>query len=190
MSATRDDVIRAINLRDQLEALGFSVVIAGGFCRDVYFGEPPKDIDIVVAGANREDPMASVALALATLEVTCQAFHVYNGASSDRLIGGFKCTGNVDVVVYDIRDALDSPEHFDFNLNQFMLKGADFESAYVYYVGDTSWHEGLVPVRQDYSDDRRNKMREKWLNLTWRFPEGSGPARVHLKDAVFHNPDL
>ncbi|QNJ57284.1 tRNA nucleotidyltransferase [Pseudomonas phage Stalingrad] len=45
MSVTRDQVIQAINLRDQLEALGFSVVIGGGFARDVYFGEPPNCSD-------------------------------------------------------------------------------------------------------------------------------------------------
>lgn len=189
MSVTRDQVIQAMDLRDKLEALGFSVVIGGGFARDVYFGEPPKDIDIVVAARTWPDPIGDVKGALEHLEVTAQAFHVYNGASSDRLIGGFKCVGSVDVVVYDIRDALDAPNHFDFNLNQFLLKGADFDSAYVYYVGDTSWHE-LAPVRQDYSDDRKAKMHEKWLNLTWRYPEGQGPSRVHLRDAVLHNPDL
>ncbi|QNJ57283.1 tRNA maturase [Pseudomonas phage Stalingrad] len=149
----------------------------------MYFGEPPKDIDIIVASRYLSDPMVDVAKALETLEVTNQAFHVYNGASSDRLIGGFKCVNNVDVVVYELHDALNAPEHFDFNLNQFLLKGDDFESAYVYYVGDTSWHE-LTPVRQDFSDDRKAKMHEKWLNLTWRYPEGQGPARVYVKSLM------
>lgn len=188
MSATKDDVIRAMTLRDQLEALGFSVVIAGGFARDVYFNEPPKDIDIVVAMGGIEEPMLAVGKALELLNVTCVPFHMYNGASEDRIIGGFKCTGNVDVVLYEVRNALHSTYYFDFNLNQFLLKGDDFDSAYVHYVGDTSFHD-LVPVRQDFSEDRHNKMRDKWLNLTWRYPEGSGPARVHLKDAPFYDPD-
>lgn len=188
MSITRDEVIRALHLRDHLEDLGFSVVIAGGFARDVYFQEPPKDLDIIVAVSGRES-MESVEKALELANVVNQMFHMYNARSDDRLIGGFKCAGNIDVILYNIGNAQQAPEHFDFNLNQFQLKGDTFEDAYVFYVGDTPWHE-LVAVRQDFSQDRHNKMREKWLNLSYRYPEGAGPARVKLSDGVFHNPEL
>ncbi|WCD55425.1 hypothetical protein LABOLPEG_00023 [Pseudomonas phage phi 21A] len=185
MSITREQVIQALDLKVRLEALGFSVIIAGGFARDVYFMEPPKDLDIVVAGASMED----VRYALDTLDVIHVPFHVYNGASSDRLLGGCKCVGNVDVVVYDVRTAAEAPLHFDFNINQFVVLGSDFDTAYAVYAGETNWHD-LEAVRTDFSQERRNKMHEKWLNLSWRYPEGEGPARVHLRDAVFHDPNL
>lgn len=190
MSITRDEVIRALDLKERLEALGFSVVIAGGFARDVYFSEPPKDLDIIVAMPGEvPDAIKQVSDALDTLGVVHQRFHMYNAATTDRLQGGCKCVGNVDVISYNIVNAHEATEFFDFNLNQFVLMGSDFETAYVVYAGDTDWHE-LQEVRADYSQDRFNKVREKWLNLTYRYPEGQGPARVYLRDGVFHDPEL
>lgn len=190
MSITKDQVIQALDMAAKLEALGFSVVVAGGFCRDVYFQEPPKDLDIVVAVAGEVSPMESVKGALEVLGVTHIGFHMYNESTDDRIVGGFKCVGNVDIVLYDIKRAVNSPDYFDFNLNQFILMGdGSFEGSYVAYCGDTPWHE-LTPVREDYSSTRKAKMHEKWLNLSWRYPEGEGPARVKLSDGVFHDPEL
>lgn len=180
MSITKSEVIRGLDLFSALQALGFNVVIAGGFCRDVYFSEPPKDMDIIVAGAEME----SIDAALTSLGVVHQGFHMYNEASGDRIIGGFKCEGNVDIVLYNVATALTAVEYFDFNLNQFVLMGDEFDTAYVVYAGDTSWHE-LEPVRKDYSMERFGKMREKFINLTWRYPENEGPARVPLSGGLF-----
>lgn len=190
MSITKDQVIVALDLAAKLEALGFSVVIAGGFARDVYFQEPPKDLDIVIGVDGLAEPMEAVKQALILLEVTAQGFHMYNESSDDRIVGGFKCVGNVDVVLYRVKEATSAVDFFDFNLNQFVLLGdGSFEGSYVAYAGDSPWHE-LTPVRSDYSQERSHKMREKWLNLTWRYPENAGPARVKLSDGVFHDPDL
>lgn len=182
MSITKSQVIVGLALAENLRGLGFNVCIAGGFCRDVYFNENPKDMDIVIAVDGRED-MDRVDQALKALEVTAQGFYMYNESTTERIVGGFKCVGNVDIVLYLVDQAVNSVEHFDFNLNQFVMLGPyDLESAYVVYAGDTSFHE-LTAVRKDFSDARFGKMREKFIDLTWRYPEGQGPARVRLATA-------
>lgn len=188
MSVNRSQVIAALTLAQELSDHGFSVLIAGGFCRDVYFGEVPKDIDIVVAaGSIHDDPAESHAIladVLKRLGIEHLGFRMYTESAADRLVGGFKCTGNLDVVLYDVKYAAEAVDAFDFNLNQFVLmRPEELETAYVAYAGDTSFHE-LVPVREDYTPERFAKMREKFVNLTWRYPEGEGPARVPLSDAT------
>jgi len=185
MSVTRFQVETALNLAEELRDQGFSVVIAGGFARDVYFGVEPKDIDIVVAAGSIHDDVAEAHLILGeqlkALGVQHLGFRMYSESVSDRLVGGFKCVGNVDVVLYDTKLALEAIQAFDFNLNQFVLTGRTFESAYVSFEGTESFHE-LVPVREDYTPERFAKMREKFIDLTCRYPEGTGPKEVKLTD--------
>lgn len=187
MSITRDEVLRALYIAEELSAHGFSVHVAGGFCRDVYFGEAPKDIDIVVSQKSiHDDPAEAYEMLgeiLTRLGVTHLGFRKYGEGSSDRLIGAYKCTGNLDVVLYETRWAHEAVDSFDFNLNQFVLQRRDnFEEAYVVYAGDTSYHE-LTPVREDYSAAREAKMRAKFIDLVSRYPEGQGPVRVGLAQA-------
>lgn len=187
MSVNRDQVIRALNIAEELSAHGFSVAIAGGFCRDVYFGVTPKDIDIVVASGSIHDDRTEahemLGEVLRQLGVEHLGFRMYNENTSDRIIGGFKAVGNLDVVLYDVKHAHEAVDAFDFNLNQFVLqRREDFETAYVVYAGDTSWHE-LTPVRKDFSESRRSRMMEKFFDLASRYPEGGGPARVGLAQA-------
>lgn len=185
MSVTRDQVINALRIAEELSAYGYSVVIAGGFCRDVYFGVEPKDIDIVVSARSIHDDTgeahAILGETLKTLGVQHLGFRMYNESTpSDRLVGGFKCVGNLDVVLYDTKWAHEAVEAFDFNLNQFVLQQREhFDEAYVVYAGDTSFHE-LQPVRKDFTEERRQRMQTKFIDLTWRYPEGQGPARVGL----------
>lgn len=188
MSVTRSQLKVALGLANDLRDIGYSVIIAGGFARDVYFDEPPKDIDIVVASQSIHDDPSEAHRALShvldQLLIEHVGFRMYSESVSDRLVGGFKCVGNLDVVLYDVKEATEAVDAFDFNLNQFVvMRDESIESAYVVYAGDTSWHE-LTPVREDYSDARFGKMREKFINLTWRYPENEGPVRVNLKDAL------
>lgn len=185
MSVTRFQVETALELAEDLRDIGFSVVIAGGFARDVYFGVEPKDIDIVVAaGSIHEDPAEAHRVldhVLDNLNVPHRGFRMYSESASDRLVGGFKCTGNVDVVLYDTALALEAVEAFDFNLNQFILTGRTLETAYVTFEGTEGFHE-LVPVREDYTPERFAKMRTKFIDLACRYPEGQGPQEVKLTD--------
>lgn len=181
MSVTRFQVETALNIAELLRKDGFSVVIAGGFARDVYFGVEPKDIDIVVAKGYGDAAMVHAELSkhLEHYGVQHLGFRMYSESACDRLIGGFKCAGNVDVVLYDTDLALEAVDAFDFNLNQFVLTGRTFETAYVSFEGTEGYHE-LVPVREDYTSARFAKMREKFIDLTWRYPEGTGPKEVKL----------
>ncbi|AWH14609.1 hypothetical protein [Pseudomonas phage 71PfluR64PP] len=183
MSVTRFQVETALNIAELLRQDGFSVVIAGGFARDVYFGVEPKDIDIVVAKGYGDAALVHAELSkhLESYGVQHLGFRMYSESASDRLVGGFKCTGNVDVVLYDTELALEAVDAFDFNLNQFILTGRTFDTAYVTFEGTEGFHE-LVPVREDYTPERFAKMRTKFIDLTWRYPEGQGPKEVKLTD--------
>lgn len=185
MSVTRFQVETALTLAENLRDQGFSVIIAGGFARDVYFGVEPKDIDIVVAaGSIHNDTAEAHAILgeiLKDLNVQHLGFRMYSESASDRLVGGFKCTGNVDVVLYDTELALEAVDAFDFNLNQFILTGRTFDTAYVTFEGTEGFHD-LVPVREDYTPERFAKMRTKFIDLTCRYPEGQGPKEVKLTD--------
>lgn len=183
MSVTRYEIENAFELVQHLRDKGFSVIIAGGFARDIYFGVEPKDIDIVVAaGSVHDDAVEAYRIVGETLEyahVPHLGFRQYAENASDRLVGGFKCIGNVDVVLYNTKVAFEAIDAFDFNLNQFIITGRTSETAYATFEGTESWHE-LVPVRDDHSPERFAKMREKFVDLTWRYPEGTGPKEVKL----------
>lgn len=183
MSVTRFEVEQALNLAESLRDEGFSVIIAGGFARDVYFGVNPKDIDIVVAAGSIHDDPAEAHMMLddilTKLGVVHLGFRMYSESACERLVGGFKCLGNVDVVLYDTKLALEAVDAFDFNLNQFVLTGRTFETAYVTYEGKSSWMH-LDPVRKDYTHERFSKMQEKYFDLVCRHPLGDGPTEVSL----------
>lgn len=183
MSVTRFEVEQALNLAESLRDEGFSVIIAGGFARDVYFGVNPKDIDIVVAaGSIHDDPAEAHKILddiLEKLGVVHLGFRMYSESACERLVGGFKCLGNVDVVLYDTKLALEAVDAFDFNLNQFVLTGRTFETAHVTFEGKPHWSE-LVPVRKDFTEARKDKMQEKFLELTWRYDTETAPIEVAL----------
>lgn len=183
MSVTRFEVEQALNLAESLRDEGFSVIIAGGFARDVYFGVNPKDIDIVVAAGSIHDDPAEAHMMLddilTKLGVVHLGFRMYSESACERLVGGFKCLGNVDVVLYDTKLALEAVDAFDFNLNQFVLTGRTIETAYVTFEGTESWTE-LVAVRKDFTEARMGKMREKFVDLVWRH----GTIRVPIEVPV------
>lgn len=183
MSVTRYEIENAFELAQRLRDEGFSVIIAGGFARDIYFGVEPKDIDIVVAAGSIHDDVGEahriVGEFLEYANVQHLGFRKYAENASDRLVGGFKCVGNVDVVLYNTKVAFEAVDAFDFNLNQFIITGRTFETAYATFEGTDGYHD-LVPVRDDYSPARFAKMREKFVDLTWRYPEGTGPKEVKL----------
>ena len=185
MSVNRANVQAAFDLVMTLRASGIQAGIAGGFARDIYFGKAPKDIDIVVTDCSWERLQEFIE----ETKMVAVPFRIYNEATGDRLIGGFKCLNEIDIVLYDCRNLGDAIDNFDFNLNQFVvMRDEPIESAYVVYAGDTSWHE-LTPVREDYSVARFGKMREKFINLTWRYPENEGtPNAVPFCGHSYHAP--
>jgi hypothetical protein len=168
MSVNRATVQGAFDLTEFLQSKGYACTIGGGFARDTFFGVPPKDIDIVVATVPSDYQKVEEILQQAGYEFV--KFRIYNEAKGDRLIGGFKLVGtDIDVVLYDVPSVSDAVEAFDFNLNQFVVSGISrgIDEATIRFQGSKHWSE-LVPVRQDYSQDRYNKMMTKFIDLTWR----------------------
>lgn len=166
MSVNRATLQGAFDLVELFQREGVPAIIAGGAARDIFFGVQPKDIDVIVCGISMET--ASEILAKSKLETV--PFWIYNGAASDRLVGGFKLVGaDIDVCLYDCTCVTEAVDSFDFNLNQFVISGIHhgIDGAHVRFVGDIHWSQ-LVAVRKDFSQARHDKMQVKWLDLSWR----------------------
>lgn len=172
----------AIDILDALQAQGIRCVIAGGCCRDLFFGVEPKDIDIVVVGAS----MIEIREFLAEANLPAEAFHMYNNAASDRIIGGFKLYGaNIDIVVYDCLCPSEAIAAFDFNLNQFCLMDTRYgiEGAYVRFVGDQHWGS-LQVVRGDHKPERQDRMERKWVELVLNGTRSTSEVEVKVADVL------
>jgi hypothetical protein len=170
MSVTRATMQGAFDIVELFQKEGVPSIIAGGCARDIYFGVKPKDIDVIVAGISME----KASEILAEAGIVSVGFHIYNGAASDRLLGGYKLVGtDVDVCVYECDSVSEAVNAFDFNLNQFVISGVQhgIDGAHVRFVGSKHWSK-LEPVRKDYTKDRHDKMQVKWLDLVWRRATG------------------
>lgn len=156
----------AFDLLEHLQSKGVQCIIAGGCARDIFFGVKPKDIDIIVTG---QGPRAVEAI-LERANLQTRFIPLYNGSGSDRIKGCFKLSSvNIDVVLYECSDVSEAIEAFDFNLNQFAILGTQhgIDGAYVRFLGDAHWGK-LVPVRQDCTAERHQKMLGKYLDLVPR----------------------
>ncbi|AFO12310.1 hypothetical protein PhiS1_21 [Pseudomonas phage Phi-S1] len=169
MSVNRANVQAAFDLVMTLRASGIQAGIAGGFARDIYFGKAPKDIDVVVTDCSWERLQEFIE----ETKMVAVPFRIYNEAKGDRLIGGFKCLNEIDIVLYDCRTLGDAIDNFDFNLNQFMVRELHLgiDHAIVQFVGEKHWST-LEPVRPDFTFERECKMREKFIDLTPRRATG------------------
>ncbi|MBM1189365.1 hypothetical protein [Pseudomonas weihenstephanensis] len=170
MSVNRATMQGAFDIVEMFQKEGVPAIIAGGAARDIYFGVRPKDIDVIIAGIS----MATAAEILEKVGIVSVGFHIYNGAATDRLLGGYKLVGtDIDICVYDCDDVMDAVDSFDFNLNQFIISGIHhgIDGAHVRFVGARHWST-LVPVRKDYTKERHDKMQVKWLDLSYRRATG------------------
>lgn len=156
----------AFDLLEYLQGQGIQCIIAGGCARDIFFGVKPKDIDIIVVDAS-------------TLEVDCtlkkagieaRLYNFYGNSQSDRIVACWKLTSvDIDVVLYDCLDVSEAIDALDFNLNQFAIVGTrhGIDGAHVRFLGEHHWGK-LVPVRQDFTPERHQKMLAKYLDLVPR----------------------
>lgn len=169
---------QAFDILEYLQSRGIRAIIAGGCARDIFFGVVPKDVDIIVAGAEMPD----IKELLDEANVANVGFHLYRGeVTSDRIIGGYKLVGaDIDVVLYRCDDVDQAIDSFDFNLNQFAIVGSyrGIDEAMVRFVGDEHWGK-LVAVREDASPERRGRMMDKYLDLIPR----RATAEVLLSEA-------
>ncbi|WP_181109707.1 hypothetical protein [Pseudomonas oryzihabitans] len=158
---------QAFDLLEHLQSRGVDAIIAGGCARDIFFGVKPKDVDIIVAGAE----MSHIKEILDEANIANAVFHLYRGeVTSDRIIGGYKLLGaDIDVVLYRCENTFEAIDAFDFNLNQFAIVGAyrGIDGAMVRFVGDDHWGK-LVAVREDANPERQSRMLAKYLDLVPR----------------------
>lgn len=152
------------SLVERLRIAGIEAIVAGGCSRDIYHGKDPKDFDIIV------DDWADPSLVVATLsdiqEFSIGAFFpMYDHDSSDRIKWCQKGKVNgvdVDVIAYAIPSVGDAPNHFDFNLNQYMTVKLN----HIAYLTSPCWKDdpkdGLVAIRGDHSEKREAYIKAKW----------------------------
>lgn len=160
----------AFDLVEHLQGQGIRCIIAGGCARDIFFGVKPKDIDIIVVDAST----AEVDHILAQAGIASRQYNFYGEGSSDRVVACWKLsTVDIDVVLYDCVTVSHAIESLDFNLNQFAIVGVQhgIDGAHVRFLGEHHWGK-LVPVRQDYSPQRHQKMLLKYLDLVPRRATG------------------
>ena len=134
-------------------------LLAGGCARDVHFGLEPKDWDIVFG---RDVTLSQIEFSLRENGICgWQVFPFYNKVLNDRikLCVKFNFEGeSYDVLVYDVEDAFNAVDLFDFNLNQFFI--SRYTESHSVYAGTTDISQ-LVAIRGDHSPERGAKMQAK-----------------------------
>lgn len=137
-------LINALEFLGNVHHFG-AAIIAGGCARDAYFHRIPKDFDIMVP---KGFPMN--ALKEAYRDSLRGQFTMYDSTdpdTADRVIDvlkfSFKGT-DIDVIRYNVEYAEDCPNHFDANLNQFVL-GTDGVPR---FVGTQHPDKGLKFIRE------------------------------------------
>lgn len=180
---TVEDVLKLIKQHT------FGCVVAGGFCRDTFFGVTPKDIDICVYDFYPDDYAEGVLLQslqhkLDKLGVgftnvssqfdECDEEYLVNDA---RVHEVWKLAGlNVDIILYNgCKTWRDVVMKFDFNLNQFYLPSTvpDFDSERPYNpsLEEAPVYVGLYPLdelwqtKEGLTHERIVKMQDKFTHF-------------------------
>lgn len=178
---TVEDVLKLIKQHT------FGCVVAGGFCRDTFFGVEPKDIDICVYDFYPDDYAEGVLLQSLQHELDKLGVGFTNVSSQfdescmdeeyivndARVYEVWKLAGlNVDIILYNgCKTWRDVVMKFDFNLNQFYLPSTvpDFDGERPYnpslaespvYVGVGELSE-LVQIKDELTPERVAKMLNK-----------------------------
>ncbi|MGL6011425.1 MAG: hypothetical protein ACRC0J_07915 [Shewanella oncorhynchi] len=185
-SGTFDGLSTTEYVLQQIVAHGFTPLVAGGYVRDTYFNQQPKDIDIIVVGHNPEDGNSLNRFATLWAKLTnLRGFHDKTGeevdynveVEEDRLsaVWGLRDTSRdlpIDIIFYNCGTLNEALAQFDYNIN----------TAYFNFStpqwGDslTNWQPKvgglvkfyndqppikLVQMRVDLNDTRKLKMLRK-----------------------------
>lgn len=196
---TVEDVLKLIKQHT------FGCVVAGGFCRDTFFGVTPKDIDICVYDFYPDDYAEGVLLQSLKHELDklgvgftnvssqfdeCDEEYLVNDA---RVHEVWKLAGlNVDIILYNgCKTWRDVVMKFDFNLNQFYLPSTvpDFDSERPYnpsleeapvYVGVGELSE-LIQIKDELTPERVHKIELKHMAF---FPEVWAKKAQPVDDSI------
>lgn len=152
-----------------------TAVIAGGCARDIASGVTPKDYDIIVSVNAKSIILKAIARELddgdsyrrfsfGSAEAR-QAGEANSYSETDRVRSCIKFTHmgvDFDILTYNVENAMESIEHFDFNLNQFFI--ADRVDGKSHFGGKLEDHPslGLKAIRGDHSERREAYITAKW----------------------------
>lgn len=181
---TVEDVLKLIKQHT------FGCVVAGGYCRDTFFGVTPKDIDICVYDFYPDDYAEGVLLQSLQHELDKLGVGFTNISSQfdegcadeeyivndARVYEVWKLAElNVDIILYNgCNNFMDVVSKFDFNLNQFYLPSTvpNFFSDYTEFEYNPSLEEApvyvgvgelseLIQIKDELTPERVVKMKTK-----------------------------
>ena len=173
-----------------LNAVGLDARIAGGFIRDVIFGQAPKDVDIVVPvglhDSNHQDAVDALQKILPDTiwrwlpfygerEIGDRVFSVFQSHHSTRTPSSFACRAySIDILLYRADSIEQAATSFDDTLNMLTLDAK----------GQVTSHSprmirlGVIDSPRPISDIRREKMLNK--HKTIRASEGDSRHTLML----------
>lgn len=176
----------------------FGCMVAGGYCRDVFHGVIPKDVDVCVYNFYMDD--GAELMLLGMLWTSLLKFNVKNLSEGHIDYGGDERIEMVwhiphlslDLIFYNhCRTYLDVIRKFDFNLNQFYLPSTvpdkcwDGEIEYnpsldesPVYVGEYPLGE-LWQLKDDLTDERKDHILGKFSIL---YPDSEHFIRTESDD--------
>ncbi len=114
-----------------LEAFGFNVMVSGGYPRDLFYGETPKDVDIAVY--NIGDKTTELATITEVFRKAGWLTHEFLNApslsepSEKHIFTVLKLEHDVDVICFnpDITTEREVLDTYDYNINQFVATWQD-----------------------------------------------------------------
>ena len=122
--------VQLSNTRTLLEEMGVNYCVAGGYARDMYFGRTPRDADVWLIGAEQHqlDQLDEFAIYYCWERIGGN----YCEDSGDRNIDAVYKAGKVDLIVCstEVQSLRDVMQSFDYNINQFYMNLADWNSVY------------------------------------------------------------
>ena len=133
--------------------------IAGGYARDTFFGIEPKDVDVFIPDKYRAQVLIDVINSGATFK-DHNKWYQNDTKNSDHITSVIN-VGKIDYIFVPPTVAIeDVTDHFDFNINQFMLDEDDEP----FYNGDGTL-DTLVQLHPDVPDHRTIKIFKKHQEL-------------------------
>lgn len=159
------------------EALvGNDFIFAGGGARDTHHGIVPKDYDVVFPRSVSTQDVQKIAENLKAqfgnpLDAPTQVFPFVhsNGEAPSDLDRVLTCVKiqvagvSFDLLRYNVDTAIEAVDHFDFNLNQFLMNSEGATEFVGKYLDHPRW--GLKAIRGDHSEKRAEYIRAKWEAL-------------------------
>ena len=158
-----------------------TLVVAGGYPRDLAFGREPKDLDICVYNTT-EKAWYEFLDQLCKYDLVLEEYSEADSVSStgdDRVSYVIKVKGNIDIILWN--DSFESMEsvinNFDFNVNQWILGfETDFEGTPYnnipkpIFKGDFKTYGKLIEIRNDgysVSNCRKAKFQDHAKEINW-----------------------